>query len=229
MNGSQINAKIYAGRAKAALRLGLDYYQYRPVLASNPLTVSLRTMKAAFNNGDNAYKNPNLPGDAIWFGDFDGRLTVAGDYLVRVSDGQTYFISSQQPLLPIVCVDCNRSVRLTRAAPPSASVGVVGYGGICDDPAESVDVLGTNPTSNAGVFVGWPCSILFRKGKMRNPEALPSGTSEQTGWQIMLPLSVPIQIRTGDRVVDDLGRVFVVNGAEQSDLGWRIAAVEVHQ
>ena len=44
----------------------------------------------------------------------------------------------------------------------------------------------------------------------------------------MLPPSVPVAIMTGDMMFDDAGRSFTVNGAEQSDTGWRIAVIEVH-
>ena len=38
----------------------------------------------------------------------------------------------------------------------------------------------------------------------------------------------PLWWGAGDRLIDDLGRMFVVNGAEQSDIGWRINAIEMH-
>lgn len=230
MNAAQIHAKIYAGRGKAALRLGLVYNVYRPIQAANPLSNQILSINAAFNAGDNTYKSPNLPGDPIWYGDFDGRLTKAGDYLVCASSSQIYYVAAQQQLLPIICIDCNRSIRIARAAPlgSAGAVGALGYSGIADTSTESSDVLGVNPLNNNGTFIGWPCSMIFGKGRLRNPEALPSGTSEQMGWMVYLPISVPIDVGTGDRIIDDLGRMFVVNGAEQSDIGWRINAIEMH-
>ncbi len=228
MNGAQIHAKIYAGRGKAALRLGLDYRVMRPNQAINPLSNQVATLKAAFNAGDNTYKAANLPGDAIWYGDFDGRQTLPGDYLVRVSDGQTYYIAAQQQLLPIICIDCNRTVRIARAAPQGAvgTVGAVGYSGICDAPAESSDVLGINPASNGGTFVGWPCSILFG-GKSQAAIGLPADV-KNSGWRILLPPSVPVVLHSGDIVTDDLGKRYAIEGAELTDIGWRINAQEVH-
>jgi hypothetical protein len=207
MNGAQIHAKIYAGRGKAALRLGLDYRVMRPNQAINPLSNQVATLKAAFNAGDNTYKAANLPGDAIWYGDFDGRQTLPGDYLVRVSDGQTYYIAAQQQLLPIICIDCNRTVRISRAAPQGAAgtVGAVGYSGICDAPAESSDVIGINPAS-----IGLPADV------------------KNSGWRILLPPSVPVVLHSGDIVTDDLGKRYAIEGAELTDIGWRINAQEVH-
>jgi hypothetical protein len=49
------------------------------------------------------------------------------------------------------------------------------------------------------------------------------------GWDITIPVSVPAVINAGDTITDDLGRNYSVRGAELTDLGWRISAVEIHQ
>ncbi|MGZ5029003.1 MAG: hypothetical protein ACXWAT_00880 [Methylobacter sp.] len=214
MDAATINAKIYAGRGKAALRLGFDNQVYRPAIASNPLTALVTTIKAAFNSGDNDYKKPNLPGKAIWFGDFDGNQTRAGDYLVGASS--TYFIAGQQPLLPIICISCNRSITITRQT-AQASVGAVGYGGRV--PANETIILGaTTP---------WPCSILFGGKQKTNKTGLPADV-DQAGWRVMLPPSVPVTLLAGDIISDDLGKRYAIDGAELTDSGWRINATEVH-
>ena len=228
MKAAEIHKKIYAGRGAAALRLGLDYDVFRPTVASNPLLNKVATIKAAFNSEDNAYKKPNKPGDAYWHGDFDGRMTRPGDYLVNSVSEQVYYIAAQQQLLPILCVDCNRAVRISRAAPQGAvgAVGAVGYSGLCDSPAESMDVLGVNPASNDGKFVGWPCSILFG-GRSQVAARLPADV-KNTGWRILLPPSAPVVVRAGDILTDDLGRRYSVEGAELSASGWRINSQEAH-
>ncbi|XLV72565.1 hypothetical protein ACKZDW_07910 [Ralstonia syzygii subsp. celebesensis] len=43
-----------------------------------------------------------------------------------------------------------------------------------------------------------------------------------------MPPSVPVVVRSGDILTDDLGKRYAVEGAEQSDIGWRINAQEVH-
>lgn len=230
MDAAKIHAKIYAGRGKAALRLGLLYDVMRPVIAADPFTQKITQLNAAFNNTDNKYLKANHPGDPLWYGDLDGRVTQPGDYLVGKES--LYFIAAQQQLLPIICVECNRTVRMTRAVTPTPessenNVSVLPYSGQCQSPAESEDALGTRPGAG-GPAIGWPASVLFGKGKLRNNTALKAGTSEQLGWQIMLPLSVPVVFHPGDRLVDDLGNIFSVSGAELSDTGWRIQAIEVH-
>jgi hypothetical protein len=59
-------------------------------------------VKIALNAGDNTYRNPNLPSDAIWYADMNARVTQSGDYLVRAATGgvpQTCYVAAQQPLL----------------------------------------------------------------------------------------------------------------------------------
>jgi hypothetical protein len=219
MNAQQIHAKIYAGRAKAALRLGLDYNVFRPISAADPLTNQVATIKAAFNAGDNSYKSPNMPGDPFWYGDFDGRVTQAGDYLVHPdSPLDIKYIAAQQLLLPIICIDCNRTIRVTRTQAQSA-VGATGYSGACDH--VDADVLGS-ATGNTG----WPASVLFG-GRAEIGANLP-GSVKQAGWRIMLPPSTPAVVHHADILTDDLGRRYVVQASEQSDIGWRIQATEMH-
>ena len=192
----------------------------------------MATIRAAFNAGDNTYKQPNLPGDPTWYGDFDARVTQSGDYLIHSdSSDDIKFIAAQQSLLPIICIDCNQSVRLIRPATQSASgttaVGALSYSGICASPAESTTVIGTDPTDNGGIAVGWPCSILFGGRTEKAGANLPTDV-KNTGWRILLPLSVPITFMQGDILVDESGRRFSVQGAEQSDTGWRLNTQEAH-
>lgn len=216
MDGTKIQAKIYAGRGKAAIRIGLPCNQYRPLSAGAPLANLIGIINAAFNAGDSKYLVPNLPGDPIWYADLDGRLTQPGDYLVRASDGATWFVSAQQQLLPIVAVECNRLVRITRQEPVT-TIGAVGYGG--NTKGNEVDVLGA-PSAL------WPASIL-QGGRKQAGVNLPAGTA-QAGWKIALPPSVPITIMAADILTDDLGRRYVIDGAELTDMGWRLTSNEVH-
>lgn len=230
MDASRINAKIYTGRGKAALRLGFDYVVYRPSEASNPLTHNVRIIKAVFNRGDNSYLNPNLPKNAFWNVDVDGNYLQVGDYLV--GDSQVFFIAGMQSILPIVAVECNRRIRISAHNPQTgtsgATVGAVGYNGLCNSTDESVDTAGINPANNNGLFVGWPCSILFGGQSSKNSHAMPSGSDKQQGFTILLPASLPTILNAGDLMFDDLGRRYVVHGAQQTDFGWAINANEVH-
>jgi hypothetical protein len=228
MDAATINAKIYAGRAKAALRIGYDYSVFRPYDALDPLTVEVATTKAAFNAGDNRYGLPSLYGKPVWFADMDGRLIQPGDYLVRNEyPADVKFVAAMQSLLPIVTIDCNRSIRVTAPPAPttSAVVNVQGYSGICDAVGEYTDVLGNNINGN---FTGWPCSILLGKGSQASPVKLPSGAPKDYICQGLLPPSIPIALAPGMRMIDDLGCKYEIGTAELTDMGWRILAAEEH-
>jgi hypothetical protein len=188
----------------------------------NASNIVLTTLNASFNAADNRYRMPNLYGKPVWFADLGGRLVQPGDYLIRTTLAtDIYFIAGMQSLLPIIAVDCPRSVKITGAPVTTGggtNGGFVGYAGLCDTEGQVL----------AGSTHPWPCSITFGKGTESMKSPLPSGASKQIGWQILLPPSLPITIEAGTRLVDDLGRMFVTAGAELTDLGWRIQATEVH-
>lgn len=214
MDGNTIQQRIYAGRGKAALRIGLPCRVFRPKSAALPLANLLTTLYAAFNAGDSTYLKPNKYGNPIWFADLDGRYTRPGDYLVRVSDGGIWFIAAQEQLVPIVAVECNRSVKITRAADNQAC-GVGEYSSLASD----VDYLGTDDTR-------WPASILLG-GRALSANGLPADV-KQSGWRILLPPSVPVTIGAGDIAIDDLDRRYAIESAEVTDMGWRLTVNEVH-
>jgi hypothetical protein len=219
MDAATINARIYVGRAKAAQRIGYAFTIYRPLTAAAPLGNAVGTINAAFNAADNTYAKPNGYGRPIWFADLDGRVVRPGDYLINTTNAaDVYFIAGMQSLLPIIAIDCPRRVRIT-GAPVVASAGNVGYFGVCD--GETSDVLGT-------ASAPWPAAINLGKGGGMVPDALPSGSRRNVGWEILLPPSVPITIHAGMHVTDDIGQRFTVDGAELTDLGWRLNCSEAH-
>lgn len=215
MDGPTIQTRVYAGYAKAAKVIGLPFSLYRPLTANAPLGNLVGTLKAAMDSTpDYKFKKPNEYGDATWYALIDDATAQAGDYLVNANG--TYFIAGKQFLLPVIVVECNRTAKITRQQ-AQTGVGAVGYGG--NVPSQEVDVLGA-----PGAF--WPASILFG-GKSQQGVGLPAGV-KNIGWRILLPPSVPITIKAGDIVTDDLGRRYAIDGAELTDLGWRINAQEVH-
>src|SRR6185312_7327422 len=216
MDGETLEARINLGRARAAAHVGRDVAVYRPVDVSAPLINRLYVIPAAFNAADPKYVKPNLYGKPVWFGDFDGAQTQPGDYLVRLNDGAVWFVAAQQPLLPIVCVSCNRKLALLRPEKQTA-VGVVGYGG--EYPAN----LDT-PLGDEGRL--WPASVLQGR-KSQGATALPASVKELL-WEILLPVSARFRIRAADILVDDVRTRYIVQSAESTDLGWRIQAESAH-
>lgn len=219
MDAATLQNRIYQGYAKAAIRIGTLYNQYRPSTAADPLATQRGTIYTSFNAEDFGYSKPNKYGKPTWYALLDGTLTRPGDYLVG-SQG-TFFIAAQQLNLPILVVECNRSVRIARNAAPT-TVGAVAYGGSNDSTA--ADNLGTSSAGN--LLTGWPASVLIggRSDKMvTEPMSVKSA-----GYQVLLPCSVPITISQGDVLHDDLNRRYSVYAAELTDLGWRLNVNEEH-
>jgi hypothetical protein len=220
MDGPTIQARVYAGYAKAAKVIGIAYDQYRPLSAALPLGNKVSTVLMALDSGTTfTFKSPNEYGDPTWLALINDATVQTGDYLVGNNGGINpgiYFIAGKQFLLPVLAIECNRSVRITRENTVTG-VGAVAYSGKL--PSTETDVLGA-----PGAM--WPASILAG-GRKEAGVNLPAGT-KNAGWKMLLPPSVPIVILAGDMVTDDLGRRYAVDGAELTDLGWRINANEVH-
>ena len=214
MNGAQIQALIYQGMGVGAQSIGMPCAVFRPQNETAPLTNQVAQFPASFNAANPGYTKPQGYGKAVWYADMDGRQTRPGDYLVRLSDGHTWFISAQQQLLPIQVVECNRKIRIVRTQPVQG-VGGLGYSGIVDP----TPVLGTQDTP-------WPCSIL-QGGRPLPSVGLPSDVKD-AGWKILLPYVLGFKICSADLIEDDIGRGFVVTSAEFTDLGWRLDANETH-
>lgn len=127
----------------------------------------------------------------------------------------------------MIAVACNRFIRIMRPAPLAPSVaGATGYSGI--SAAGMVDVLGTAAATNGGQDAGWPCAMIFGGGAAHLKAPLPASAVLAVGWMIYLPPSVPVALLPGDRVIDDTGRVLVIEGAELTSLGYRLQANETH-
>ena len=219
MDGATIQAKVYAGLAKAAQRIGQTFDVFRPVGATAPLALMNRlySLQAAFDSSPGwKFSKANEYGDPLWYPVMDASQVNVGDYMT--GNGSIYFIAGKQFLLPALAVECNRCLKLTRQIAVTA-VGAVGYGG--NVPATASDLLGAGATANY-----WPCSILLG-GKGMQEANLPASTREK-GWMILLPGSIPVAPMYSDILTDDLGHRYAIEAAEQTDLGWRINATEVH-
>ena len=174
-----------------------------------------------FNAETFGYTKPGKFGDVDYFLAFDGSKAEIGDYLKDCD--RTFFVAGKQPLAPILGVLCNRKVQLLRTPEPESAVGVSGYSGLCRTEAEPL--LGGG---NGASWVGWPCSITIGGVRNRNTLKLPAGSSDQLGFTVLLPVSVPAQFRASDTLVDDLGQTYTVAGCELSEHGWRLYCSEAH-
>lgn len=210
MDGAQIQQKVYRGYAISAAKIGTAFNQYRPTSAIGPVAgAPIATLNASFNAQDMKYGKPNVYAKPLWYALVDGTQTAVGDYLIGASG--TYFIAAQQPLLPILAVECNRTINLLRPQQLTGT-GTVGYGG---DTVANETVLMT----------GWPASILQGTKGEKGDTDLP-GDVRNPWWAVLFPYSPGVALRTGDIITDDLMRRYIISSAELTDLGWRLTSIQ---
>jgi hypothetical protein len=207
MDGTRLQDIIAQGLGTAARAIGVLCDAFRPSEGANPLASVNRFLQlsAAFNPRDPGFRNAGLPGNAVWYGVFDSAYLVPGDYLVEQVSGRIWFVAALQNLLPATCVLTNCVLTVTR--PSTAGVaGVNAYGG------------GTGSTA---VVAGFPGNLLHG-GSSRAPGAIPADARIGEAVALLPAVSAAPFFARGDLVTDDLGRSFVVSGAELNALGWRL-------
>ncbi len=217
MDGTLIQSKVNLGYRLAAQRTGLPFTVYRPKDATAPIVPAnlLTVLPAAFSADDYRFRRPQTYAKPVWTCLVDGAVTVVGDYLVEVSPltgqaARTFFVSSQQPLLPIQAVACNCTVTVARPT-PQTGVGALPLGG-------------NEAVVEVASLTDWPCSLLQGTKGEKADAGLPDDT--RSPWMsVLLPPSASVaDIRTDDVLTDDRGRRYLVSGAELSALGWRLTA-----
>jgi len=205
MDLPHLRDKVAKGMGLAARKLGIPVIVYRPTGPDGPLTPANRVIKlfAQFEGADASGTQAGQAG-AMWHGFFDTAYTQPGDYLVGVD--YTYFVGTQEPLLPARCILTNRLVTVVRPT----FVGQAGYSGLYSSDEENV-------------VVSWPASILASGSHAG--DARPN-TSNFGDWSISLPIS-SAQLRPADVISDDLGATYVVGGVEKDRLGWRVLVRQI--
>jgi hypothetical protein len=112
--------------------------------------------------------------------------------------------------LPILVVECNRTVNITRPQVQTA------YGAVSD-------YEGTTAANETPLMSGWPASVLQGTKGEKGGVALP-GDVRDAWCAVLLPEAPGVILRAGDLIADELGRRYIVSSAELTDLGWRITA-----
>jgi hypothetical protein len=208
MNGRKLQDRLYLGLGLSARHVGQSADAFRPNGPINPLDNQNRFLRlpVAFlsTKGD---ARANVYGDALWHGIFDASYTRAGDYLVM--ETAKFFVASQDPLLPILCVKTNRIISILQ---PNAQASNAGnsYGGY---------------TSGGSTILmeGWPASVLGETRSSASAANLPTDQAIPY-WSILLPAIARVILSPGDLITDDLNRTAVIAGSELTELGWRISA-----
>jgi len=208
-----VQARINFGFSKAAKIVGSTVQWYRPS-GSGPAIGGanwIGTLPVLFDTAaDMLQKAPSrYAKDDDWYGAFDNTTVVVGDYFTDPQLG-TFFVAAIEYLKPARLVRCNRVVNVTR--PGSAQPGPAYYGG---DIAADEEVL----------FTGWPASIV-QGTKGEKGETTVPGDIRLPWFNVILPLSIPVQVKTADIFTDDqaIPIVYTVSSAEQTELGWRFTA-----
>lgn len=209
MDGRKLQDRLYLGSGLSARHIGQSTDAFRPNGSSKPLDSQNRFLRlpASFVSLTGNDRRTNVYGQALWHGIFDASYTQPSDYLVQASG--IFFVASQAPLLPVLCVKTNRNISIVR---PNMQTNIAsnGYGGY---------TLG----SSAILMEGWPASVL---GENRSSASTPNLPTDQPvpSWNILLPVIDNVILAPGDLITDDLDRTAVITGSELTDLGWRINA-----
>lgn len=204
---ASIQEKIWRGNAKAAQKIGLSYAHYRPLTAHDPISApNQRAALLASFSPDGTYRKPSAYGKPLWQCLADGSKLAVGDYL---AGGTTYFIAAMQPLLPILAVECNRTLTLSRVA-DSDFVGAGPYSG------DTLD-------GETELMTGWPASVLQGTKGEKSDIGLP-GDPRMPWWAILMPQFPGVVIETADILTDEFEKRYIVSSAELTEMGWRITA-----
>lgn len=208
MNGATIQQKIWLGYGKAAGYIGQSYAQYRATGANSPTGALVNpSLMVSLNAEDMTYAKPRGYAKATWYALLDGTNALVGDYLVG---GDTYFIASMEPLLPILAVKCNRTLTFARPEATQAFGAIQGYEG---NTAANETILAT----------GWPASVLAGTKGEKDEVDLP-GDVRTPWWLILVPAMPGITLNTSYLITDDLGRRYVISSAELTAHGWKLTA-----
>jgi len=226
---ASIQSKIWQkGYGNAAVKLGLPYQFYRPqgnitlesggnLLLESGGNMRLEggsfpgsfviTLPVSLNAEDMTYRKPNKYGKATWYALVDGTSLSVGDYLIGPQG--TFFIAAMQPLLPILVVQCNRIITISRPMAQSGS-GMQGYSGMtaANEMAYSSNV---------------PCSILQGTKGEKDDANLPADV-RSPWWTMLFPGAVG-RVLLGDLIIDDIGQRYIASSVELTALGYRVTAM----
>ena len=209
MDGRKLQDRLYLGSGLAARHVGQTTEAFRPNGPSKPLDTQNRFLRlpATFLSLSSNDRRTNVYGEALWHGVFDASYTRPSDYLVQTSG--IFFVASQAPLLPVLCVKTNRNISIVRPnmATNSSSSAYGGY----------------TSGSSTILMEGWPASVLGENRSSASTTHLPTDQAVPY-WNILLPRLANVNLAPGDLITDDLNRTAVVTGSELTDLGWRINA-----
>lgn len=216
MDGVTLQSKVWRGYGIAAKRVGLSHNVYRPVgtslpLASVNLVMTLHASFTSHSSSEFSYGKPSDYKDNLFHGLFDASSVLPGDYLTGPYG--IYFVASLDPIKPILCVQCDRTLTFKRA-------------GSISGPGISAAYSGDTAATEVVLASGFPASVIMHaKGLSNIGNSLPMDIGAGS-YDVLVPAIPGVLPRPSDIVTDDLGRRFLVDTCEVSALGYRIRVYE---
>jgi len=209
MDGRKLQDRLYLGYGISARHVGQFAEAFRPKGPSDPLNKQNRFLRlpAAFVSAKGDGGTTNAYGETLWHGIFDASYTQPGDYLAL--EKGTFFLASQAPLLPPLCVMTNRTISIARPNMQTNNA-TNPYGGYFSG-------------SSVLLLDGWPACVLGENRSSSSGVNLPTDLAVPF-WNVYMPATHGIILSCGDLVSDDLGRIAVISGSELTNLGWRLNA-----
>lgn len=227
---NSIQSAIYQGYGSAAAALLAETFNvFRGAAGeSNPTQgSSIFTLQAVFTNGKlsgNNFTRGYGFDDIVLAGMFDASNCEPGDYLVGQVTGNIFFIMAMEPMLPIMCIQANRTATLTRSETQLASAG--------GDPAPSqsggsVPYWGREEDSGNTAPITAPCAMLASSGRATSRSDYPSSSPGPSRWRIYMPISTFPKGSVFDRdyIADEEGNRYMVEAAGWTNQGYRLEAV----
>ena len=232
-NAAAVQARLSKGYAKVARQQGLFTGVYRPIDEKDPFSNKIAETYVIYTKSYE-FTKPDKFGIPFMLGIFDATGIQQGDYLVTppIPDSGTYnpddvftntgivgstdvfYVSSLMLNTPIMLVECQRTITVSRILGPTgangATKGVLSYSG-------------AKPGLETVLMQDWKAAIVQGTKGENNPTNLPLDM-RMPWWIITLPHFPGIIIDTGDVIRDDLGRKYMVCSPELTDMGWRITA-----
>ncbi len=146
MNGRKLQDRLHLGLGLSARHVGQPTDAFRPKGPFHPLDKQNRFLRlpAAFVSAKGSDERTNVYGESLWHGIFDASYTRPGDYLVQGIE--SFFVASQEPLLPMLCVKANRIISIARPDMQTCTAGN-SYGGYTSG-------------SSITLMEEWPASVL---------------------------------------------------------------------
>jgi len=202
MDAALIQAKIYAGYAKAALRIGPPHCLYRPgPVLINPIQPAnqLGTLNASFNIGG-TYSGQSKSNQLYWQIIVDGSQLAVGDYLVGC---ETYCVLAMDSLMPPIALRCTQTLTFSRPLINSL-------------PGEQPY---PNPDLDTAYAQGIPGVLSVKKETGRPAAQLPTDNALRAFYAAFFYLPDGA-VQTRDQVTDENGDNYQVVSAQKGLLGY---------